>query len=92
MGSLIILLVIWALIGLLLGYVAPNIFKGGRPFGLYGDLIAAVVTAVVVGLGDWYLVPLILPNITRLLLFLAALLEPLVAVLLVLWLMRYLKR
>lgn len=92
MGSFIILLIIWVVMGLVVGYFAANIFKGGRPYGLNGDLVAGVITAVVVGLGDWYLVPLILPNITRLFLFLAALVEPFLGVLLVLWLMRYFKK
>ncbi len=90
--SLFVLGVIWIAIGGVVGYFAPNIFKGERPYGLNGDLLIGIITMIVIGLGDWYLVPLILPNITRLFLFLAALLEPLVGAILVLWLVRYLKR
>lgn len=92
MGSLIILLVIWALIGLLLGYVAANMFKGGRPFGLYGDLAAGLIAAILTGLADWTVVPQILPNLARVYLFGIALIEPAIVALIVLWLIRYLKR
>lgn len=92
MASLIILFVFWIIMGLGLGYYATSIFKGNRPYGLNGDLVAGLLTAIVVGLFDWFIVPMIFPNFGQLLLFLAAILEPLVSVLLVLWLMRYFKR
>ena len=49
-SSLIILFFIWIVMGLGLGYYATSIFKGERPYGLNGDLIAALVTSIVVGL------------------------------------------
>ncbi|MCP4165757.1 MAG: hypothetical protein GY759_07665 [Chloroflexi bacterium] len=92
MGSFIILFVIWIVMGLGLGYYAASIFKGDRPYGLGGDLVAGVLTAIVVGLLDWFIIPLVLPNMGQMVLFVAAILEPLLGVLVVLWLMRYLKR
>lgn len=92
MGNLIILLLIWVVIGLILGYAASAIFKRERPYGLNGDLIAAIITVIVVGLADWYLIPLMLPNMARLWVFIAALVEPALGALLVLWLMRYFKK
>lgn len=89
MGSLIILLVVWIVLGLAIGYYAPSIFKGKRPYGLSGDLIAAVLSFVLIGLADWYLIPMIFPNMANLILFIAAILEPLVGALIVLWAMRY---
>lgn len=91
MGSLIILLAILAVLGLGLGYYAPSIFKGKRPHGVNGDIIAGLVTAVGIGLLDWYIIPMILPNMGRLLVFISSIIEPLIGVLIVLWLMRYLK-
>ena len=90
-SSLIILFFIWIVMGLGLGYYATSIFKGERPYGLNGDLIAALVTSIVVGLLDWLLVPVIFPNMGQAFLFIAAILEPLVSIFIVLWLMRYIK-
>ncbi|MFQ5575367.1 MAG: hypothetical protein ACE5G8_00085 [Anaerolineae bacterium] len=91
MSGLIVLFVIWIVLGLGVGYYATSIFKGARPYGLNGDLIAGVLTAIAVGLGDWFLIPLWFPNFGRLFIFLAAIIEPLISILIVLWLMRYLK-
>ena len=90
--SLLILFVIWAIIGLGLGYYATSIFKGERPYGLNGDLIAGVLTAVVVGLLDWFLIPMLFPNMGQIVVFLAAIVEPWIIVLIVLWVLRYIKR
>ncbi len=89
--GLVILFIIWVVMGLAVGYYAPSIFKGARPYGLNGDLIAGVLTAILVGLGDWYLIPLWFPSFGRFMVFLAAIIEPLISILIVLWLMRYIK-
>ena len=91
MTSLIVLLMILVVIALLIGYYADRIFKGARPYGLNGDLIAALLTAVGVGLLDWYIVPMVMPGLTRLMVFLSSLAEPTISVFVVLWLMRYFK-
>ena len=90
-SSLIILFFIWIIMGLGLGYYAPSIFKGERPYSLSGDLIAGLITAIVVGLLDWFIVPMIFPTMGQAMLLLAGILEPLLSVLLVLWLMRYIR-
>ena len=87
--GLVILFIIWIVMGLAVGYYATGIFKGARPYGLNGDLIAALLAVIAVGLGDWYLVPLWFSG--RLMVFLAAIFEPLISALIVLWLMRYIK-
>lgn len=90
-AGLIILFVIWIVLGLIIGYAASGIFKGERPYGLGGDLTAAILSEILIGLGDWYLVPMMFPNIGRVWVFVAALLEPFFTALIVLWFMRYLK-
>jgi len=90
--SLAILFVIWIVMGLGIGYYADGIFKGDRPYGVNGDLIAGLLSAIIVGLMDWYLIPLIFPDMQQLLIFLAAILEPLLSILIVLWIMRYIKK
>jgi len=91
MGSLIILFVIWIVLGLVVGYGASGIFKGERPYGLGGDLTAALLSEIIVGLMDWFLIPVMLPNMAPIWKFAAALVEPFLTALIVLWLMRYLK-
>ncbi len=91
MSSLIVIFVIWILLGVAIGYAAGRIFKGERPHGLNGDLIASVLSFIAIGLADWYLVPILFPKLARGLVFGAALVEPLLTALIVLWLMRYLK-
>lgn len=88
--DIVIMAAIWVIIGLLIAALAPNIFKGERPYGDTNDYIVAIVVTIVTGLFDWYVLPLM--NITGALRFVAALIEPPIAALLVLWLMRYLKR
>jgi uncharacterized membrane protein YeaQ/YmgE (transglycosylase-associated protein family) len=88
--GIVVMLAIWVVIGLLFAALTPSIFKGERPYGDTTDYIVAIVAAVITGLGDWYILPMI--NIEGALRFVAALLEPALAVLLVLWLMRYWKR
>ncbi|HEY85784.1 MAG TPA: hypothetical protein G4N96_11820 [Chloroflexi bacterium] len=92
MTSLFLLLAILVVLALIIGYYASSIFKGARPHGLNGDLIAAVITVIVVGLMDWYIIPMILPGMSPLLVFISSLIEPVVSAFIVLWVMRYLKR
>lgn len=88
--NLVILFGIWIVIGLLVAVLAPSIWKRERPFGETADYLVAIVAAVITGLLDWYVVPLL--GITGNLLFLAAVIEPALVALIVLWLMRRLKR
>lgn len=90
-ASLFILIVIWIIMGAGIGYYANSIFKGERPYGVNGDVIASVVIAIVVGLLDWVIIPVIFPNMGNSLVFIAAILEPLLSIFIVLWLMRYIK-
>jgi len=90
--SLVILFVIWIVLGLAIGYWAGSLFKGARPYGLNGDLIISVLTVILVGLGDWYLVPMMFSGIGPLWVFIAALVEPTLSALIVLWLVRYFKK
>jgi uncharacterized membrane protein YeaQ/YmgE (transglycosylase-associated protein family) len=88
--GLVVMLAIWVVIGVLIAALAPNIFKGERPYGDTTDYIVAIVATVITGLGDWYILPAI--NIEGALRFVAALIEPPLAALVVLWVMRYWKR
>ena len=60
MAGLIVLIVVWGILGALTGFLAPIVFKGRRPFGLGGDIIAGILVQVGGGLAEWlWLLPLI---------------------------------
>ena len=44
-------------VGFLMGYLAGLIWKDNRPIGVRGDYIAAIISAIVMGLIDWFLIP-----------------------------------
>jgi uncharacterized membrane protein YeaQ/YmgE (transglycosylase-associated protein family) len=77
-------------VGLIVGWLAGPIWKGNRPYGVRGDLLASAVTAVAVGLMDWYVIPAMGFSETMKLLGVA--LEPALGSLIVLWILRRAKR
>lgn len=88
--EIVILLVAMTLVGLLVGWVAGFIWKRKRPIGVQGDYIAAVVTAIVVGLIDWFVIPAM--GFSENLRNLGVAIEPALGALLVLWLIRVAKK
>ena len=88
--DLIVMIVVWIVLGLLMAILAGSIWKGARPFGEAGDYLISIAASVITGLFDWYLLPLI--NIEGLVKFIAAIIEPPLVALLVLWLVRKLKK
>ena len=91
MTSLVVFTVIWLIMGLIIGYYAPSIFKGERPFGLGGDLAISLIATIGVGLLDWYFIGNFMPNLTGIVRIAAYLLEPPISALIVLWVVRYFK-
>ena len=92
MTSIIILLVIWIVMGLIIGNYASSIFKGKRPYGLGGDVIISLLTAVLVGVMGWYVAMNYMTSFRGIPLLLGQLIEPPVSALVVLWLVRYFKK
>ena len=82
-----ILYVIIAMIvvGLIIGFIAGLIWKDDR-----NNYPAAIITAVVVGLLDFYVIPMM--GFSDTMKWLGVALEPALAALGVLWLIRYAKR
>lgn len=87
-----ILIVIGAmvLVGLLMGFFAGLIWKDDRPIGVRGDYIVAIISAVVMGLIDWYLIPAL--GFSETIKWLGIITEPALGALLVLWLIRVAKK
>ena len=84
--EILILVVAMILVGLLMGYIAGLIWKDNRPIGVQGDYIVSVITAVVFGFLDWYIVPAM--NFSNTLRNIAVATEPALGALFVLWLIR----
>lgn len=88
--DLIVMIVLWIVIGLVMGLLAGSIWKGARPLGEAGDYLISIAASVITGFFDWYILPLM--NIEGAVKFIAAILEPALVALLILWLVRRLKR
>jgi uncharacterized membrane protein YeaQ/YmgE (transglycosylase-associated protein family) len=88
--DILILIVGMILVGLIAGWAAGLIWKDRRPIGVQGDYLAAVITAVVVGLIDWFVIPAM--GFSQGLRNLGVALEPALGALLVLWLIRVAKK
>jgi len=86
MMNVVLLIVVMVVVGLLIGWLADKIFKGDRPKGLQGDIVASVLTMVIVGLLDYYVIPMM--GFSTLMRNLGVIFEPALGALLVLWLMR----
>lgn len=84
--EIVILVAAMVLVGLLMGWVAGFIWKDNRPIGVQGDYIASVITAIVLGLIDWYVIPAM--GFSDSLRNLGVALEPALGALLVLWIIR----
>ena len=77
-------------VGLLMGWIAGFIWKNQRPIGVRGDYTASVITAIVIGLIDWYVIPAM--GFSDSLRNLGVALEPAIGALIVLWIIRAAKR
>lgn len=88
--EIIILIAAMIAVGLVVGAVAGVIWKDNRPIGVRGDYIASVVTTIVVGLIDWYVIPAM--GFSDTLKYIGAATEPALSALLILWIIRRAKR
>jgi len=84
--DILILVIAMVLVGLLVGYLAGYIWKDNRPIGVQGDYIAAVISAVVMGFIDWYVIPAM--GFSPTMRLLGVILEPPLTALFVLWIIR----
>jgi uncharacterized membrane protein YeaQ/YmgE (transglycosylase-associated protein family) len=90
MMEILLVIVAMVVVGLIMGAVAGLIWKDNRPYGARGDYIIAVITAVIVGLIDWYVIPAM--GFSDTIRNLGLLFEPALGALLVLWLVRVARR
>jgi uncharacterized membrane protein YeaQ/YmgE (transglycosylase-associated protein family) len=86
----VILIIIMLVVGLIMGWIGGLIWKDKRPIGVAGDYIAAVITAVAVGLLDWFVIPAM--GFSNTMKYLGVAIEPALSALLVLWVIRLAKK
>ena len=84
--EIVILVAAMVGIGIVIGALAGLIWKGNRPLGLGGDMLVAVLTAVAVGLIDWFVIPAM--GFSQSLMLVGVATEPALAALIALWLVR----
>ena len=83
--QIVILIVAMIVVGLLMGWVAGFIWKERSPDNARRDYVASVITAVIVGFMDWYIIPAMGLEKWK---TLAVATEPALGALIVLWLIR----
>ncbi|MFH1523721.1 MAG: hypothetical protein ABIF04_02045 [Chloroflexota bacterium] len=88
--QIVILIAAMIVVGLIVGWLAGPIWKGKRAIGVNGDYIAAVITAVVVGLMDWFVIPAM--GFSNTMKYLGVAMEPALGALAVLWIIRAAKK
>ena len=84
--DILILLVVMVIVGAVIGAVAGIIWKDNRPIGTSGDYIAAILTTIIIGLMDWYVIPAM--NFSDTMKYLGVAIEPALGALIVLWIIR----
>lgn len=84
--EIVIVIVAMVVVGLIIGALAGVIWKANRPIGVAGDYIVAVISTVVIGLLDWYVIPAM--GFSDTLKILGILVEPALGALLILWIIR----
>ncbi len=88
--TIVLVLIAMIVLGLIVGFVAGLIWKDNRPLGAQGDYLVAVLTTVVVGLLDYYVIPAM--GFSDTMRWLGVSTEPWISALLILWLIRYVKK
>ena len=88
--EILLVMVGMVVVGLIMGAVAGLIWKDNRPYGAAGDYIIAVITCVIIGLMDWYVIPAM--GFSDTMRNIGLLFEPALGALLVLWLVRKAKK
>jgi uncharacterized membrane protein YeaQ/YmgE (transglycosylase-associated protein family) len=84
--EIIVIIIGMVLVGLIMGYIAGLIWKENRPIGVRGDYLVSVISAVVIGLLDWFVIPAM--GFSDTMKYLGVAIEPAVGALLVLWIIR----
>ncbi len=88
--ELLILIVAMVVVGLIMGAVAGLIWKENLPLSVQGIYVVAVITAVITGLLDWYVIPAM--GFSDTIKWIGIATEPALAVLAVIWIIKKAKQ
>ena len=88
--QIVVLIVAMVVVGLLVSAVASLIWRENKPIGVGGDYVVAMISAVAIGLLDWYVIPAM--GFSDTMKWLGVATEPALGALLVLWIIRRAKR
>jgi uncharacterized membrane protein YeaQ/YmgE (transglycosylase-associated protein family) len=88
--DLLIVMVTMVVVGVVIGALAARIWKDERPYGLGGDIAIGVITCVIVGLIDWFVIPAM--GFSQTVVLVGLVFEPALSALFVLWLIRRARR
>lgn len=84
--QIITLFVAMTAVGAIIGALAGLIWKDNRPIGVSGDYIASILSAIIMGFVDWFLIPAM--GFGQTIRWLGVIIEPPAAALIVLWVIR----
>jgi uncharacterized membrane protein YeaQ/YmgE (transglycosylase-associated protein family) len=91
MSGALLIVAITAILGIVLGWLVPVLFKSKRPYGLFGDMLVCAILSAALAFVEWnWLLPA-LGFGTGWLAVLLAISDPLGFGLVCLWLMRKIK-
>jgi uncharacterized membrane protein YeaQ/YmgE (transglycosylase-associated protein family) len=82
-------LIIWLIIGAIIGFIAPRLFSGQAPGGRLGDFVMAIVGALLGGYGTAMILPAHVQGVIGGLL--ATLVSAIVGAVLLIWIARRFK-
>jgi len=88
--DILILVVAMIVTGPLISWLAGIIWKGQRPIGVKGDFFAALGTSIAVALLDWFVIPAM--GFSSTMRNIGVAIEPALAALAVLWIIRLAKK
>jgi uncharacterized membrane protein YeaQ/YmgE (transglycosylase-associated protein family) len=88
--QILILIGFMIIVGLIVGFVAGFIWKDNHPIGVKGDYIVAILSAIVIGLVDWFVIPVM--GFSNTMKLLGVITEPPLGALAVLWVIRIAKK
>jgi len=88
--QIIILIALMILVGLFVGFVAGLIWKDNRPIGVQGDYLVAILSSIIIGLVDWFVIPAM--GFGETMKLIGVVLEPPLGALAILWVIRLAKK
>lgn len=88
--DILILVIAMIIVGVIIGAISGAIWKQDRPVGVPGDTIVAVISAVAIGLIDWYVIPAM--DFSETIKYVGVAVEPALGSLLILWVIKLAKK